>query len=120
MSPVRRTGALLERLGEPAVAELNDMLETQKREATEAVMNHCAERFERRLVEEVSKLRVEMTQGFSGIRQEMASVRLEMAGVRREMADGRFDTLKWAFAFWVAQLAAVAGIVGVLISSMRR
>jgi hypothetical protein len=106
MSPVRRTGALLERLGEPAAAELNDILETQKREATEAVMNHCAERFERRLVEEVSRLRVEMAQGFSGIRQEMAA--------------GRFELLKWSFAFWIGQLVAVAGIVGMLISSARR
>jgi hypothetical protein len=106
MSPVRISGALLEKLGEPAAAELQDVLHAQRHESTEAVMSQCAERFERRLVEEVSTLRVEMSQGFAGIRQ--------------EIADGRFDLLKWSFAFWVGQLVAVAGIVGVLTASMRR
>jgi hypothetical protein len=113
MSPVRTTRALAERLGEPAAAELVDLLHAQHWESTEAVMSQCAERFERRLVEETSALRLEMTH----LRGDM---REGFADLRRELAAGRFELLKWAFAFWVGQLAAVAGIVGALTASMRR
>ena len=118
-------------------------------------MSQCAERFERRLVEETSKLRVdlvqtqgdmrqgfaevrgEMHQGFAAVRGEMhqgfAEVRGEMrqgfAEVRGEMRQGvadmgrdnathRFELLRWSFAFWVGQLAAVAAIVGLLLRTM--
>ena len=104
MSAIRITGALLEELGEPAVAELHGILEARQLESKEVVMTQCAERFERRLVEELSRLRVEMTQGFGGIRQ--------------EMADGRFDVLKWSFVFWIGQVVAIGGIVGVLLRTL--
>ena len=104
MSPVRITGALLEKLGEPAAAELHVILEARQLESKEAVMTLCAERFERRLIEELSKLRIEMVQGFGSIRQ--------------EMADGRFDLVKWSFIFWVGQVVAIGGIVAVLLRSL--
>jgi hypothetical protein len=100
MAPARITGALLERLGEPAAVELTQLLREQQREATEASMNQCSERFERRLSEEISKLRVAMTEGFAGLRQEMAV--------------GRLDMLKWAFAFWIGQVAAMSAIIALL------
>ena len=50
------------------------------------------------------------------MREEFAALRGDMregfAALRGDMAAARFDLLKWAFAFWVGQLAAVAGIVG--------
>jgi hypothetical protein len=104
MSRARITGALLEKLGEPAAAELLGVLHAHQHESMEAVMNQCGERFERRLIEETSMLRVEMAQGF--------------AAVRQDMADGRFDVLKWSFIFWVGQLIGVAGIVGMLLRTL--
>jgi hypothetical protein len=100
MAPARITGALLARIGEPAAVELTQLLREQQREATEAMMTHCTERFERRLTEEVSLLRVAITDGFSGIRREMSTDRVEM--------------LKWAFAFWIGQVAAISAIVALL------
>ena len=118
MSPVRTPVALLEKLGASASAELNELLETQQRTSTEAVMSHCANRFERRLVEETSKLRVDMAQMRGEMREGFADVRGEMrqgfADVRRDIATSRFELLRWSFAFWVGQLAAVAAIVGLL------
>ena len=108
MSAVRVTGALLEKLDEPAASQLLGILESQQREATEVVMSQSAERFERRLVEETSALRLEMTQ----LRGDM---REGFADLRRELAASRFELLKWAFAFWVGQLAAVAGIFMALV-----
>ena len=119
MAPARITGALLEALGEPAAVSLTEALSAHQRESTEAAMTQCGERFERRLVEETSKLRLEMTEWRGEMREGFADVRREMADVRRDlsrqMSEGRFELLKWAFAFWVGQLAAVGGIVAVLL-----
>jgi hypothetical protein len=104
MAPVRITGALLEKLGEPAAVELHGILEARQLESREALMTLCAERFERRLVEELARLRVDMAQGFGGIRQ--------------EMADGRFDLVKWSFIFWLGQVVAIGGIVAVLVRAL--
>lgn len=65
------------------------------------------ERFERRLTEESSKIRVEMATGFG-------EVRTEIAQLRAEMIDRNADLLKWGLVFGVTQTAAIAGIVAVL------
>jgi hypothetical protein len=108
MSPARISGALLETLGAPASAELMEILDSQQRASTEAAMTHCEDRFERRLVEETSKLRVDVAQ----LRGEMQQ---GFADTRAGIATSRFELLRWAFGFWVAQLVGVAGIVGVLL-----
>ena len=63
-------------------------------------LTQATDRFERRLVEETSKLRVEMHQGFAGLRQEMAALRV--------------DTLRWSFVLWIGQGAAMAGILATI------
>jgi hypothetical protein len=111
MSPARVSGALLEKLGEAASAELNGVLEAHRIASTEAAMTQCGERFERRLIEETSKLRLETAQ----LRGDM---REGFADLRRDIAAERFELLKWAIAFWVGQLAAVAGIVATLLRTL--
>jgi hypothetical protein len=88
------------------------------------------ERFERRLTDETSKLRVEMSTEFGRVRTDMATefgkVRHEMATefgrVRKEMADGfgslrvemierNHDLLKWMLIFGVTQTAAIVGLI---------
>lgn len=65
------------------------------------------ERFERRLTEESSELRVEMARGFGDLRTQIAQL-------RAEMIDRNADLLKWGLVFGVSQTAAIAGIVAVL------
>jgi len=65
------------------------------------------ERFERRLTEESSGLRVEMARGFG-------DVRTQIAQLRAEMIDRNADLLKWGLVFGVSQTAAIAAIVAVL------
>lgn len=65
------------------------------------------ERFERRLTEESSQLRVEMATGFGGVRTQIAQL-------RAEMIDRNADLLKWGLVFGVTQTAAIAGIVALL------
>jgi hypothetical protein len=128
MSAARVSGALLEKLGEPATAALIEMVDARQQASTEAAMIQCGERFERRLIEETSKLRLETSQLRGEMREGFAAVRGEMregfAAVRGEMREGfaaeRFELLKWAVALWIGQLAAVAGIVGALLKTVPR
>jgi len=98
------------------------------------------ERFERRLTEESSRLRVEMATEFGKVRNEMTTefgkvrnematefgkvraemangfgdVRTEIAQLRAEMIDRNADLLKWGLVFGVTQTAAIAGIVALV------
>ena len=94
----------------------------------------CTERFERRLVEEVSELRIQVGQVESAIRQDMANLRSEIAqqgstlrqematlgsGLRDESAAGRVDLFKWCFLFWVGQVLAIGGLLAVMLRLTR-
>jgi hypothetical protein len=103
-------------LGHEATAGLIALIADARKDWTAEVMGSVGDRFERRLTEETSKLRLEMTQGFAGLRQEMAA---GFAAVHQEMADQRFELLKWAFLFWVGQFFAVAGLIAVLVRFLR-
>ncbi len=80
------------------------------------------ERFERRLTEESSQLRVEMATEFGRFRAEMATefgkVRTEMAAgfgmLRAEMIDRNAELLKWALVFGATQTAALAAVIALL------
>jgi hypothetical protein len=152
--------ALQARLGADASRALLELLDRSHEEARDAMISACTERFERRLVEEVSTLRLQLAQVESGLRRDMAelgaslrgemadlgaslrgemadlrgSLRGEMAdlrgSLRGEMADlrsslrediaaGRVELLKWSFLFWIGQVLAVGGMLGVVLRVMR-
>jgi hypothetical protein len=92
MNAARYPFILRERLGEDAYTALVGMVEEKR----DDMLTIFTERFERRLAEECSKLRVEMN------------------GLRTEMAHYHADLLKWSLVAWVSQTAAVAAIVAVL------
>lgn len=91
-------GPLRSKLGDSASEGLNEMF----------TLYHqiSSDRFERRLTEEIGSLRLEMYQGFAGLRQEIATVRVEL--------------LKWSFLFWVSQLAAIAGLLSYMLPPAAR
>lgn len=41
------------------------------------------------------------------------------AGIRQDMASGRVELLKWCFLFWVGQVVAIAGIMGLMLRLFR-
>jgi hypothetical protein len=104
--------ALEERLGEDGAAALAEILDDGHRACVESVMIQCTERFERRLVEETSRLRVELAQFGGELRGEMHT---GFAALREQMSADRVELLKWAFAFWVGQLVSVVGLVALLL-----
>lgn len=87
--------ALRERLGEPATAGLLELLNHTRREWADDVLGVSTDRYERRLTEESSLLRVEMGQGFAAVREEMANQRASLreeigaqgAALRREITE---------------------------------
>jgi len=77
------------------------MFDAERQDWRDAVLTTVGERFERRLTEEVSNLRVEIATLGGDLRQEFAK--------------DRFELLKWMFLFWVSQLAAMSAIMSFLL-----
>ncbi len=75
--------ALAGRLGADATAGLVDLIDTVEGHCVDIVMERSVERFERRLSEDVSTLRVEMARLGADLRQEITTVRSDL---RQEMA----------------------------------
>ena len=86
-----------------------------KSEISLSIVNLAVERFERRLVEEIAGLRVEIARQGAELRTEMAQ---QTALLRQEIAQNRFQLLKWSFLFWVGQVVAVVGLVGVMLRAV--
>lgn len=89
------------------------LLAAQK-EWKEDVLTTATDRYERRLVDECAKVRVEMA-GFRAdltaqIKESEILLRQDMMALRQEMSGSRTETLRWAFAFWIGQVAAIGGL----------
>lgn len=95
--------ALSARLGLEATLELAHLLEQTERNVTDTVLMRSIDRFECRLIEETSKLRVDMLRG-------EAALRTEIQGVRADLRDQKSEWLRWSFLFWAGQLAAMAAL----------
>ncbi len=128
---------------------LLELLDRSHREARDELIITCTERFERRLAEEGANLRVHSVQLGAELRQEMAAMRADLrqeiatmgaelrqemammgaelrqematmgADLRQEMATGRVDLFKWCFLFWIGQVLAVGGMMGVMLRLVR-
>jgi hypothetical protein len=101
MSKARVPTAVRERLGHEATLGLVELLDGVQESWSDQVLSLAAERFECRLAQETSRLRVEFHNGLSLVRQEMAALRVEL--------------LKWSFLFWVGQVAAMAGLLAYML-----
>jgi len=103
---------LRERLGEDAADSLVVLLNQAVDKTKEDVIALVEEKFERRLTEEISKLRVELKQDIaSHIASLRAELKEDIASLRVEMHSLRADLIRWMFLFWVGQLAAMLGIL---------
>lgn len=71
----------------------------------EHVLSIAAERFERRLAQEVSGVRVEL----------MREMHAGFTAIRQEMSDLRADLLKWSLLFWVGQFAAFTAVLSYML-----
>jgi hypothetical protein len=89
--------ALREKLGEEGASDLVDLLNSQSQNSRDSITTFVEEKFERRLSEELSKLRIEIFD--------------EMSKLRGEFHKSQSATVRWMFVFWVGQIGAMLGIL---------
>lgn len=108
--PVRWPFALRPHIGDDGVAAL---MAAQK-EWKADVLTTATDRFERRLVDECSKLRIEMA-GFRGdLAMQVGDLAVQIkeseSALRQEIASTRTENIRWSFAFWIGQVLAIVGL----------
>jgi hypothetical protein len=105
---------LRSRLGPDACENLTDAFD----EMQEDMLTTMTDRLDGRLVAVGAELRGEIVRAHSELRQDMAQMeaRLRIA-VTGGLADTRVDVLRWAFLFWISQVAATLGLLAVLLRS---
>lgn len=119
--------ALRERLGSEGTGGLLQVLDIAEREWSDKVLSMAGERFERRLAENASSLRVQIAQSEGAVRADMGKLEVRLleqlsqmeVRVLREIAIGRVDTIKWSFLFWVGQVVAISAVMGAMLRMMR-
>jgi len=74
------------------------------------VLNRATERFERRLIEEISGLRTEFH----------CTLQEGLTDVRKEIVTTKSDLLKWSFLFWIGQVAAVGALLSYMLRASGR
>jgi len=141
--------ALAARLGPEATGGFLHVLDLAHGEWSDDVLSLAGERFERRIAEEGSTLRVQVAHTEAALRTELAQVegrlrneigqlaigfrqelgRLE-AGLRqdfsqmevrvmREVGNSRFELLKWSFLFWIGQVVTMSAIMAAMLRMIR-
>jgi hypothetical protein len=93
------SAALRERLGDDAAIDLLELVEFTHTAREERMLSVAAERFERRLAEELATLRVALV---------------------REIHETKSETIKWAFLLWVTQSSAFLGLSLLVYRSLGR
>jgi len=105
MASGRVPAAVRTRLGDDATFGLIELLDSDRREWSEHVLSVAADRFERRLTEEISDFREDIREGLHD----------GLTSVRQEIATTRVEMLKWSFLFWIGQVAAMAGLLAYML-----
>ena len=65
------------------------------------MLSTASDRFEKRLIQEVGGLRHELHDGLGALHADLASARVEI--------------LRWSFAFWIGQVAAVGALMALML-----
>ena len=110
---------LREKLGDDGAEALVELINEAQKETQNNVIKFVEEKFEKRLSEELAKVRVELTERIEGVRTDLIE-RIE--GVRTELKSEiealktndekvKSELIKWMFIFWVGQIGAILGIL---------
>ncbi|MGH7964995.1 MAG: LA_3696 family protein [Candidatus Binatia bacterium] len=99
---------LREKLGEEGTDALVTLINEAEDNNKKSVIELVEERFGRRLSEELSKERAEMSGELGKVRAEMSG---ELGKVRAEMHDLRANLIQWMFVFWIGQIGVLVGFL---------
>ena len=117
---------LREKLGDDGAEALVELINEAQKETQNNVIKFVEEKFEKRLSEELAKVRIELTERIEGVRIELKSeienLRTNDEKIKTELIE-RIEALKtndekvkselirWMFIFWVGQIGAILGIL---------
>ena len=102
------------------------MLNEQEREVRNSVIDAAAFRFEKKLGDEISGVRIELANTEKRLGEEIGKVDKRLSNeihllredmvqgdesLRTEMQAAKTDTIKWMFIFWIGQVGALIGIL---------
>ena len=104
MQPLRVPTALRDKLGPDATLALIEMLHDNARQSTDDAIDRAAERFERRLTEELAKMRVELAQGLGDLRKEF----------HESLTATHTALLRWSLVFWTGQMVVMVAVLRIL------
>ncbi len=125
---------LREKLGEKGADALVEIINKAQDNQKTDIIEFVEEKFEHRLIEEISSLRAELKEGNSSLRAELkednsslraelkednsslrAELKEDIASLRAELKydieKSRADLIKWMFIFWVGQVVTILGIL---------
>jgi len=132
---------LREKLGDEAVSSLVKLLNQSQAEQKEAVIEFVEEKFERRLTEEISNLKVvllqnsieqekrlskKMEEGDDKLSQKISDLDDKLSqkisdlddklsqkifNFENKISENNAQQIKWMFIFWVGQVVAILGIL---------
>lgn len=114
--PVVTVGkALREKLGDEGVESLIDLINQTQNDQKADILEIVSEKFERRLSEEMGKLRQEIAEVKTELIDKMADNKVEtnelISGLRTELHQTKAEIIKWMFIFWIGQIGVILGIL---------
>lgn len=122
MSVIAIPRSIRERLGDAASEDFAALINEIDIGARKDAIAIAEERFERRLVEESSKLRLEtgkvnerITEESGKLHLEIEKVRSEIEKVRSEVEKSGKENIKWMLAFWASQIGILIAAIAVLL-----
>ena len=104
VEPLRVPSALRDKLGPDAALALIEMFHDNARQSTDDAIDRAAERFERRLTEELAKMRVELAQGLGDLRKEF----------HESLTATHTALLRWSLVFWTGQMVVMVAVLRIL------
>ena len=93
-----------EKLGEDGAEALTKLLNEIEEQAKEDNIRLVEEKFEKRLAEEIGKVRVEIAQVKTDLEVKIADLDVKIERVQANL-------IKWMFIFWVGQIGVLTGIL---------
>jgi bifunctional DNA-binding transcriptional regulator/antitoxin component of YhaV-PrlF toxin-antitoxin module len=111
MSVITIPKPLRDKLGDEAVESFAMLLKEVEFEGRKDALVIAEEKFERRLSEEIAKLRIEMKEEIAKLDRRITE---EIAGLRVEIAKTKSEIIKWMFIFWAGQIGVITALFALL------
>ncbi|MCK5146229.1 hypothetical protein KAR48_05705 [bacterium] len=99
---------LREKLGDAGTDSLIHLLNQSQKEQKIDVLEFVEDKFERRLTEEIGKVRVDLGQEIGKVDQRLSDVEGRLLA---KISESKSDMIKWMFIFWIGQVAVILGVL---------